>query len=149
MDIPVIKEFRYQYNFLSNFQETPVIYKDILFKTSEHAYQWEKCETDEDRLKILSCNTPTGAKRLGRRIKYDIKKWDLNKINVMKEILKCKFSNEHLKNKLLATGNSELIEGNYWHDLTWGQCFCPKCKNKVGKNYLGKVLMEIRDELRI
>lgn len=148
MERPVIKEFRYQYNFLSNFSRYQVIYKDILFKTSEHAYQWTKCETDDDRKLILSCNTPTDVKRLSHRIKCDIKKWDTVKVNVMKEILKCKFSNENLKNKLLMTGDSELIEGNYWHDCLWGQCFCPKCKNKDGLNYLGKVLMEIRDEIK-
>jgi predicted NAD-dependent protein-ADP-ribosyltransferase YbiA (DUF1768 family) len=90
MERPIIKEFRYQYNFLSNFSRDPVIYKDIIFKTSEHAYQWAKCETEDDRKLMLSCNTPTDVKRLGHRIKCDIKKWDTVKVNVMKEILKCK-----------------------------------------------------------
>lgn len=37
----------------------------------------------------------------------------------------------------------ELIEGNYWHDTYWGVC------EGVGENHLGKLLMEIRNELYI
>lgn len=149
MDNKIIKEFRYNYNFLSNFSRTPVLYNDIFFNTSEHAYQWAKCETDVDRSLILSCKTPTEVKRCGHSIKCDIKKWDSNKINVMEEILKCKFSNPILKKKLLDTGDSELIEGNYWHDLYWGDCYCRTCKNTQGLNHLGKLLMKIRNELKV
>jgi ribA/ribD-fused uncharacterized protein len=146
MEKQVIKEFRYYNNFLSNFSRDPVLYRDILFKTSEHAYQWAKCETEDDRLLILSCDTPTEVKKYGHLIKCDINEWDHNKVNVMEEILRCKFSNENLKKKLLNTGDAELIEGNYWCDRFWGKCYCPRCKNKEGKNYLGKTLMKIRDE---
>ena len=150
MEKQVIKEFRYHNNFLSNFSRDPVLYRDILFKTSEHAYQWAKCETDSERILILSCGTPSEVKNCGHLIKCDIIKWDKNKVNVMEEILRCKFSNENLQKKLLNTGNAELIEGNYWHDNIWGMCFCPKCKNKIeGKNHLGKLLMKIRDEVSI
>ena len=45
--------------------------------------------------------------------------------------------------KLLATGEEELIEGNYWHDTCWGVCNCAKCGDK-GENRLGKLLMEVR-----
>ena len=38
-EIESIKEFRYEYSFLSNFSYNSVFYKNILFKTSEHAYQ--------------------------------------------------------------------------------------------------------------
>jgi ribA/ribD-fused uncharacterized protein len=142
-----IKEFRYQYNFLSNFSRDPVLYKETLFMTSEHAYQWAKCENDTDRLMVLSRSNPTDAKSYGHKIKCDIKKWDSNKVNIMEEILRCKFSDETLKQKLLDTGDAELIEGNYWHDQWWGDCYCPKCKNKPGQNNLGKLLMKLRGEL--
>jgi predicted NAD-dependent protein-ADP-ribosyltransferase YbiA (DUF1768 family) len=47
-----------------------------------------------------------------------------------------------LADRLLLTGDEELIEGNYWHDHIWGVC------DGTGTNWLGKILMEIRDELR-
>ncbi|NWN81082.1 NADAR family protein, partial [Bacillus sp. (in: firmicutes)] len=48
----------------------------------------------------------------------------------------------HLKNKLLQTGESILIEGNTWGDKIWGVC------NGVGENKLGKILMKVRNELK-
>jgi predicted NAD-dependent protein-ADP-ribosyltransferase YbiA (DUF1768 family) len=41
-----------------------------------------------------------------------------------------------------ATGDRKLVEGNYWHDTFWGVC------NGVGENYLGEILMHVRQELR-
>lgn len=142
-----ILEFRYDYYFLSNFYRYKFTYKDINFLNSEQAYQYAKAETDKDRIRVLLCSTPTEAKRIGHSIKCDIKKWDIIKVGVMKEILSCKFSNGKLKKKLLETGSRKLVEGNYWHDNFWGSCYCPRCKNFQGKNSLGKILMEIRTEL--
>ena len=53
-----------------------------------------------------------------------------------------KFQNENLRKLLLATGDAELIEGNYWHDYYWGIC------NGVGQNWLGKILMEEREKIK-
>ena len=61
----------------------------------------------------------------------------------MKELLMAKFSqNEDLKKKLLDTGDATLIEGNTWGDKYWGVC------KGVGKNRLGELLMEVREELK-
>lgn len=61
----------------------------------------------------------------------------------MYEICKAKFTqNEDLKEKLLATGNNILEEGNTWGDRVWGTV------NGVGENRLGKILMRVREELR-
>jgi predicted NAD-dependent protein-ADP-ribosyltransferase YbiA (DUF1768 family) len=60
----------------------------------------------------------------------------------MREILIAKFSqNEDIKGKLLATGDTELIEGNTWGDTFWGVC------RGEGTNWLGKLLMEVRTEI--
>jgi predicted NAD-dependent protein-ADP-ribosyltransferase YbiA (DUF1768 family) len=61
--------------------------------------------------------------------------------------LRLKFQDPKLRAMLLATGNEELIEGNTWHDNTWGDCSCDACKDIEGKNMLGKLLMKVRDEL--
>lgn len=61
----------------------------------------------------------------------------------MYEICMAKFTqNEDLKEKLLATGNDILEEGNTWGDKVWGTV------NGVGENKLGKILMKVREELR-
>ena len=48
-----------------------------------------------------------------------------------------------MKEKLIATRPAILIEGNYWNDNFWGSD--PPDGN--GKNWLGKILMEERDNL--
>ena len=47
-----------------------------------------------------------------------------------------------LRDKLLATGDTPLEEGNTWGDRTWG------VYQGQGDNRLGKILMKVRDELR-
>jgi ribA/ribD-fused uncharacterized protein len=143
-----INEFRYEYYFLSNFSNFGLDYKGVHFKNSEQAYQWEKAENEEDKLKILQTSSAKEVKALGHKIKCDIVKWDTNKINVMEDILMAKFSQSYLKNRLLATGNSILIEGNYWHDNYWGSCYCYKCEKIDGQNILGKILMKVRTHFR-
>jgi predicted NAD-dependent protein-ADP-ribosyltransferase YbiA (DUF1768 family) len=46
-----------------------------------------------------------------------------------------------LRERLLATKNMMLIEGNDWHDTYWGVCL------GRGQNMLGKILMSVREEL--
>jgi len=58
-------------------------------------------------------------------------------------MLRLKFTkHESLKEKLLATGDEELVEGNDWNDRVWGKV------DGVGENHLGRLLMKIRAELR-
>ena len=60
----------------------------------------------------------------------------------MRDIIRAKFNqNSMLKLKLLETIDCELIEGNTWRDYFWGVC-----KGK-GKNMLGNILMEVRNEI--
>jgi hypothetical protein len=54
---------------------------------------------------------------------------------------------EALGDRLLSTGDSLLIEGNYWHDNYWGRCTCSKCQSEIGLNQLGEVLMYVREFL--
>jgi hypothetical protein len=60
----------------------------------------------------------------------------------MVDLLCQKFTNSELRQKLLATEDAILIEGNTWGDTFWGVC------KGVGKNHLGKILMAIRKELQ-
>jgi len=66
----------------------------------------------------------------------------------MRSAVKAKFKqNSELLKLLIATKPHDLIEGNYWHDNIWGDCLCSRCKNIKGQNLLGKILMEVREEL--
>lgn len=125
--------------FLSNFHPTFVKYEGVVYPNSECAFQAAKSLDINERLKFVNL-TGGQAKRLGRKISLR-SDWETVKLDIMKEILREKFKNPNLANKLIATNNQMLEEGNTWGDSYWGTC------NGVGKNHLGKILMEIRSEI--
>jgi len=90
--------------------------------------------------------TPSVARRLGRGIPFPkIKEiWHPIRLDIMRQIVVAKFADPTLRNMLLATADAYLEEGNRWKDTFWG--VCPPNSN-VGENHLGRILMEVRDEL--
>jgi len=138
-----ITSFRGEYGFLSNFSpyitEEYMEYKGIKYPSNEHFYQ--AMSFADDDIKRQVANHPSkGLKAFCRQftIRDD---WHDIKLDVMKIGLRYKFNIPRYKQKLLATGNEEIIEGNWWGDTFWGVC------NGVGQNNLGKLLMDIRDKL--
>ena len=57
--------------------------------------------------------------------------------------------NADLRERLLATRGALLVEGNTWHDQTWGSCVCPQHAEVPGDNALGVILMTLRLRLGI
>jgi ribA/ribD-fused uncharacterized protein len=86
--------------------------------------------------------TPAEAKRIGRAIQQVRPDWDMARLEVMRTIVLAKFSDPALRALLLATGDEELVEHNYWNDRFWGVCA------GNGENHLGKILMEVRMHYR-
>lgn len=125
------------YRFLSNF------YVESDGTTAEHRFQASKAIKDDDKARIMAASTPTQAKRLGRVVQMT-PNWDTYRHTAMKMVLLYKFRDEALRAKLLATGDRELLEANSWHDVYWG---VDKWTGN-GENWLGKTLMELRQEYR-
>ena len=143
MENQAIHHFREEYFFLSNFYTTDIEYRGLRYTNAEAAFQAQKCLTDEEK-QAFSGLEAAKAKRLGRRVSLR-SDWETVKLGIMEEIVRAKFTqNEDLKEKLLATGDIELIEGNTWNDTFWGVSL----KTGRGNNHLGKILMKIREELR-
>lgn len=137
-----ILRFYGEYSFLSNFYEVPVMY-DFLYGSSEAAYQAQKCANQKEFQKFTEYR-PAQAKKIGRRIEVR-PDWNEIKVLVMKDIVWAKFrQNPEIAQLLLETGDSEIIEGNRWHDTFWGV----DLKTGEGENHLGKILMETRAKLR-
>lgn len=143
----MIKEFSGIHEFLSNFWHSPFVYEGITYPTNEHFFQAMKTLDPKERAWIASAETPGIAKRRGRTctLRYD---WEDIKEQVMLIGLRLKFSQPALRTMLLMTGDQELVEGNWWHDNTWGNCHCPQCSRVGGRNLLGMLLMELRKELQ-
>ncbi len=139
-DERVVAGFVGAYEWLSNYFPCPVTYEGRAYASSEAAYHASKfAESERDAFTTLGADE---AKKLSRRLTMDPAWWDARKRRVMSEILEAKFrQNPTLRARLLATGERELIELNWWKDRYWGVA------QGEGENVLGQVLMEVRAAL--
>lgn len=137
-----ITEFKGGNRFLSNFYLSNALMGGLSFPSVEHAYQAAKTFDRDMRFLIAQAPSPGQAKRMGQKVilRSD---WEGVKLGIMLKLVKQKFITDNvLREQLLATGESELIEGNTWGDTFWGVC------KGVGENHLGKILMQVRMALR-
>ena len=142
----LITQFSNSFAFLSNFYPCKIRYEGIEYPSVEHAYQAAKTWNKKDRLIISQLDTPGQAKRYGASVKIrDF--WEKDKVSTMLELIRLKFNNPELERKLLETYPHELIEGSPYEDITWGAV--DQSGIWIGKNYLGKILMEVRNEKRL
>jgi ribA/ribD-fused uncharacterized protein len=151
-----IERFQGRWYFLSNFYPCEIKHQGITYPSVEHFYVAMKSNNDQFingkyytsidfREMIAKIKEPGVVKKLGQKIKVR-KDWDEKKLEFMNLAIREKFVDD-LAERLLETGSMSIVEGNFWHDNFWGQCSCDKCHGK-GKNNLGKILMNVRDELR-
>lgn len=137
-----VTSFRGEHEFLSNFYAATVTVEGVTWPTAEHAFQARKNPDPVYRQSVLEADTAGEAKRLGRAtaLRPD---WDAVRRWEMLVIVMLKFRQHPDLAKLLdATGERELIEGNYWRDTYWG------VYQGRGKNVLGEILMMVRFLLR-
>lgn len=138
-----IRGFQGEHRWLSNFWPLP----GHDGKTVEHYFQAAKATNGDDSEWVMSAETPGKAKRCGRKIQVR-ENWDEIKLGVMVSLLRMKFQDPELRQRLLDTDDEELIEGNHWHDNFWGDCECGRLEcAEPGENHLGHLLMNLRDEI--
>jgi hypothetical protein len=144
----VIKEFREEHRFLSNFVPAQVKLQDCawIFKSVEHAYVAAKTLDNTMRFEISAIPTAGEVKRFGKSLSLR-PDWNEVRLGIMEDLVRQKFAQEPYNTLLLETGIQEIVEGNKWHDNFWGACVCSNCGSK-GENNLGKILMKIREEIR-
>ncbi|WP_425394936.1 NADAR family protein [Aeoliella sp.] len=128
----------------SNFAAFPFALDGVTWPTSEHYFQAEKFEDQEYREKIRTTASPMIAARLGRSRKVPIRSdWESVKLDVMRRAVRAKFAaHEALRELLLSTGDQLLVEA------AKGDAFWGTGDDGSGQNWLGRILMEVRDELR-
>lgn len=138
----MINRFIDEYEFLSNFYPSPIYDDDGReYPTVEHYFQAMKTFNLQKRELIRLAESPGKAKRIGRLVQLR-EDWEDRKLDIMEKALIQKFQIPELREKLLATGVEELVEGNFWNDTYWGVC------KENGENHLGKLLMSIREKIR-
>lgn len=130
-----------KHGFCSNFSPCLILIDNRTYPTVEHYYQAQKTLDPEERNMILRCKTPGEAKLAGYHVKLRLD-WEEAKEEVMLKGLRAKFTQcPKLKEYLLETGNAALHEDSPW-DKYWGYA------KGEGKDRLGKLLMQVREEIR-
>jgi len=140
----MIESFKGNYNWLSNFYLVDIKVSHRIYPSVEHAYMAAKCT---DLIWKTKCQdrsiTPGKIKRLSKKVTL-VSGWDEMRVTVMESLIDSKFNDPYLKEKLLATDDLHIQEGNMWNDKFWGVCL----KTGEGENNLGKLIMNKRNKLR-
>ena len=135
-----------EYDFLSNMHPCPVHYGTETFPCVETAFQFQKSVETKDKERFVTKDAQWidgyTAKKIGRQVKLR-EDWNDERIVVMYKLLEDKFyNNKKMRQLLKETGNIYIAEENDWGDTFWGVC------NGKGSNILGKMLMEIRQNIQ-
>jgi ribA/ribD-fused uncharacterized protein len=132
------------YGCFSNFSKHPIHLKGKRWPTTEHYFQAQKFAGTRHEDEVRTCKTAREAANMGRSRKLPLRRdWESVKERVMLDALRAKFTqHEDLNAVLLGTGDAKLVEhtanDSYWGDGGDG----------TGQNRLGRLLMQLRAELR-
>jgi ribA/ribD-fused uncharacterized protein len=151
---PALNEFKE----FSSMHEAPIQIDGTTFPTAEHYYQWSKAKQFGDgeiQAKIMKTASAKSVKSYGKKVKnFNDEAWNERKDQVMRVAVKAKFmQHPELLKKLRDTGTRPIAEadprGKYWGIGTSADTSKAKDPERwPGKNVLGKILMELRSELK-
>lgn len=141
-DFPdIIDRFNGAFEYLSNRYTCKFNWEGLSYSNAEAAFQSSKCRDTHTRRFFSTVSANKAAKR-GKEL-VPPEGWEEKQTEIMTSILIAKFSqNPELYNRLVATGNSLLINGNQNRETFWGV----DLYSWTGENNLGKILMKIRNQ---
>lgn len=132
------------YGCFSNFSRHGFNVDGKYWRTSEHYFQAQKFAGTPHEERVRGAKTPKQAAEIGRDRKLPLREdWEQVKDKVMRKAVLAKFSTHpDIRAILLGTGDEAIVE-NAPNDYYWG---CGQ--DGTGKNMLGKILMQVREQLR-
>jgi len=141
------------YGWLGNMFAAPITYQGQIWRTSEALFQALRFEDVTIREMIRNDKSPMGAKMISKRYKTKriVEPMLREDIENMRLCLRLKFDqHSELREKLLKTGDHIIFEDvknrkGARHKF-WGAVLTNDWLD--GQNMLGKLLMELREELR-
>lgn len=133
-----------EYGCFSNFSHYGFELDGKWWMTSEHYFQAQKFHDTKYEEIIRLLDNPMEAAEMGRNRNLPLRKdWEEVKDVIMKKAVLEKFKqNETIRKVLLSTGKDIIVEKTT-NDYYWG---CGE--DSSGKNMLGIILMEVREELQ-
>ena len=132
------------YGFFSNFAAYPIEIDDKTWPTSEHYFQAMKFAGTPHEDEIRHEESPMKAARMGRDRNRPLRTdWETVKDDIMRTAVRAKFAQHtSLRDELLLTGDAKIVE-HTTNDAYWGDG-----GDGSGRNMLGIILMEIREEIQ-
>lgn len=149
-----------EYGCFSNWYSASFEYAGKVYNSVEQYMMYQKVilfREFELADKIMASDDPSEIKEIGRSKMrhFDSELWDKISYTIVKRGIRAKFlQNKDICKVLIDTGNKLLAEASS-KDLKWGigisinDNSCYDTKFWHGKNLLGEILMEVRDELLI
>lgn len=139
-DPTVVDGFVGAHAFLGSFHPARVELDGLVYGSAEAAYQASKTTSMDQRRRFVDV-LPLAAHKLGHRLGLR-SDWPEVRVETMRRVLRAKFANPDLRARLLATGDARLVNTSTWAGPFWG------VRDGVGANTLGRLLEELRTELR-
>ncbi len=130
------------FEFLSNMRLYPIQALGTRFRASENLYQFSKLpkELREEYIHRFPKMHPFVARKITRKLPVR-EDWEEIKLKVMFDVLRLKFYQHPYLLRQLLHIEGPLCEFNTWRDTYWGY----DINLQKGHNYLGKLLMLLRD----
>lgn len=141
------------YGWMGNMYAAPILFNNERWRTSEALFQAMRFKDSNIKEVIRNEKSPMAAKMKAKsfQLQMVVKPMSQEDVNNMKHCLTLKFTqHEELKKKLLNTGNAQIIENignrNGERHRFWGMKETEQ--GWIGTNTMGKLLMEVREELK-
>jgi ribA/ribD-fused uncharacterized protein len=133
-----------RWGFLANFSTHSIRLHDRTWRTVEHFFQAQKFAGTFREDAIEQTSSPSSAKALAKSwARYKRRDWSGVRLLIMREAIWAKFTQHNdLALLLLSTDEKNIVEKTN-HDRFWG---CDQ--DGRGSNMMGKILMEVRADLR-
>ena len=124
---------------------------EVNIQSSEIAYQACRFPLFPNiQEEIIRSQNPMEAKKISRQyIQYSRQDWDTVKFKIMKWCLEIKLIQnfDKFSNTLLSTEDKTIVEYSK-KDAVWGALLKDDKTTLVGKNALGRLLMELREKVK-
>ncbi len=138
------------YIYFSPYTAHAIELEGVVYPTVEHAYQCQRYTDKKIIEEIIAAKSPVKAWDTSTKYKHlqipEFKSEEY-KLTIMKKLMKLKaLQHEEVKKALLGTGDKKIVK----HIVTYppGDGFWDDGEDGKGLNHIGRIWMEIREELK-
>ena len=120
----------------------------IIYPTAQHAFLAARTDNPVQKERLSRIKSPFRAKIAASRLPTRAE-WPQIERVVLEQVMRLKFRDPTLRQKLASTGDAPILLLNDWGDNIDGVCLDQDSGHWWGENRVGLILMEIREEAKI